>query len=218
VVAVIGDLLTPQLVVDPYDTDTLAALTLIDPDAAGLPLDVDTGDGGHTWTGPLIRFAAEGRWRLSWTVTGTGQGATVQVVDVQSAPGFTPAGLTYATTGDLARHLGGPLPDEADLLLRDATDTVDRLTMSAVYTTDAAGLPVDPVLRGALRDAVCEQVRWWIETGDPTGAQALFSSVSVSGVNIGRAAGGGPAAARHSPRVVEILSLAGLVGAGPWRF
>lgn len=58
----------------------------------------------------------------------------------------------YATSAD-AWPETGTAPSNADLLLRAASRVVDHLLRGVVYDTDTAGLPTDPDVTTALRDA-----------------------------------------------------------------
>lgn len=210
-----GDVGTARLTVAPSDSSTLAALQVVQPDGttvAGVPV---SADGGHTWTAP-VSYALAGEYRLYWTVTGTGAGNQLEIVQVGPS-GIEPAtGRRYATTTDLAIYLGVACPPDAQRMLRNATLLVDDLLFGAFYATDNAGEPTDPAVQAALRDAVCEQVAWWMATGDEDGAAGIFSSVSIGNVSLGRAAppaGGSTVAAaqtRVAPNVRAILTAAGL--------
>src|SRR5690606_41301848 len=91
----VGDLVTAQLVVSPYDGTTQAALAVTAPDGTVTTPVVSTGDGGQTWTAPPT-YTAAGIWRLSWTVTGTGASVGAALVSVAPAPGAGLAGRVYA--------------------------------------------------------------------------------------------------------------------------
>lgn len=129
---------------------------------------------------------------------------------------------TYATPADIA---GPPwrltLTDEAahDLLAIASAD-VERLTMTAVYDVDDAGMPTDPVVRDALRDATCATAVWFDETGDTSGAGARYNSLSlgsfsVSGGGVGSGTNTDAAASLVAPRAITILQNAGLIGRAP---
>jgi hypothetical protein len=51
------------------------------------------------------------------------------------------------------------------------------------FTADGDGLPTDPLVLAAFRDAVCAQAAWWGELGDSTGAQvAGWGEVRIGSV------------------------------------
>jgi hypothetical protein len=128
--------------------------------------------------------------------------------------------MAYATEADLTNYLpaGTVVTDAAGKLTR-ASRRVDSLILTAIYDVDDAGAATDPDIILALRDATCEVVRWWLDTGDETGAGSLFQSVSIGKIQLGRgysAAGSATGAGQTtSPQAVEILTLAGLIGQPP---
>jgi hypothetical protein len=132
----------------------------------------------------------------------------------------------YATADDLTgfapETVTVPDEPEATRLLGHASEVVDGLLLTAVYDTDDDGLPTDADVAAALRDATCAQALWWLETGDESGAQATYQSVSIGSVSLTRgytsgASATGPAQT-VSPRAVGILQRAGLIMAGPLGF
>jgi hypothetical protein len=134
--------------------------------------------------------------------------------------------VAYASADDLAEFVPETVtvPDEpeASRLLAHASEVVDGLLLTAVYDTDDDGLPTDPQVVAALRDATCAQALWWLETGDESGAQATYQSVSIGSVSLTRgytsgASATGPAQTT-APRAVSILQQAGLIMAGPLGF
>lgn len=127
----------------------------------------------------------------------------------------------YATAADYLAHTGVPLTDTR-LLVR-ASRRVDTALIGAVYPVDTVTkLPTEAAHIEALRDAVCEQVRWWDETGDATGSGASeqWSAVSIGNVRlaryVGEAGGSRPASGSGlSPDAMDILRLAGLLPISP---
>lgn len=63
----------------------------------------------------------------------------------------------YATPEDLSAYPGGDTvpTGSVDLLLRAASGAVDTLMRGGVYDTDPAGLPTDPDVVQAFKDATC---------------------------------------------------------------
>lgn len=127
---------------------------------------------------------------------------------------------TYATAADLAALLGTAAPANADRLLDRASRVIGQATVTATYAAGTDGLPTDADVLAAMRDATCEQAAWWIASGEDEGmgTAAAYSSVSIGSVSLTRAQSGGSAAsgAALAPQAYAVLSLAGLVGTGPW--
>ncbi|PJN40509.1 hypothetical protein CG747_12620 [Streptomyces sp. CB02959] len=129
------------------------------------------------------------------------------------------AGRVYATPEQLAAWTGQPAPADADRLLARASEDVDDALLTAVYRTDATGMPTDREVEDALADAVCAQVEYHVATGDDgTGAAGRWDSVSIGPVSLsGRQAG--PAAAGDvdlAPRAHRALTRAGLLPGVIW--
>jgi hypothetical protein len=224
----LGQLAT--LVLDRYDDTTSARLTVYGPPMPGpyvQPLIVDppdprarayntrTDDGGKTWTAIVDPYPRGGLWYHVWTVSGMGYGRIVHEVpvvpDKMADPGFT-----YATSEDLANWLRDAPPADCERMLAEASREVDRLCQAAVYAVDPdTDKPLDPRVAAAMRDATCELVRWWAETGDDTGVLGAFGSLSAGSISVGRATAGGGAAGvqglRVSAQVRRILQGAGLL-------
>ncbi|MEU7046042.1 hypothetical protein AB0A77_34000 [Streptomyces varsoviensis] len=126
----------------------------------------------------------------------------------------------YATPEQLTAWTGAPAPDDAEQLLRRASEDVDSALLTAVYPVDADGDPTDPTITAALADATCAQVEYWLATGDDgTGAAGHWDSVSIGPVSLsGRtrapsAAGGG---VELAPRAERALRRAGLEPGMVW--
>lgn len=126
--------------------------------------------------------------------------------------------MAYATTADLQAYLGlSVLPDAARLLLERASRDVDDALVCAMYDSGDDGMPTDPPIAAALRDATLEQVAWWLALGDDEGlgVASVFAAISIGSVSMsGRAGGGGPGVLGDQAR--KILQGAGLLGYGPW--
>lgn len=125
----------------------------------------------------------------------------------------------YATPEQLSAWTGQPAPAGADRMLARASEDVDDALLTAVYVTDAAGMPTDPAVREALAEATCAQVEYQLATGDDgTGAAGRWDSVSIGPVSLsgrrsGRAAAGGVDLA---PRAGRALTRAGLLPGVIW--
>lgn len=203
-----------------YDNTTAAELHLLSPpDADGVrttsTVAVTSPDGGHTWVGDVPPYPAAGLWNHIWTVTGTGAGRTTFQVSVD--PDLTTSALrSYATTTQLVNWMRQSLPEDAERMLAAATREVDTLLLTAVYPIDAQEMPTDPVHRQAMADAACELVSWWLDTGDESGAAALYGSLSAGSISVGRLANNAVAVDRRIPQTVrDILRQAGLFNRRP---
>ncbi|MFC7880487.1 hypothetical protein ACFUVV_01165 [Streptomyces sp. NPDC057376] len=210
----VGDAVTAQLTVAPYDNSTVVTLSVTAPDGTVSTPVTSTGDGGQTWTAPLT-YTAAGVWLLRWTVTGTGASVENQQIAVAPTPGASAGGRVYATTTDLANFLRAAPPLDAAGLLADASRMLDsRVLAYCRYDVDDAGLPTDPAVAAAISRAVCAQVAWWDEVGDHIGAAgAGYGNVSIGSVSLGRTTGsaassasGEDSAARQiAPQVADEL-------------
>ena len=132
----------------------------------------------------------------------------------------------YATPSDLADWLPDPAPVTVATLLARASRRVRRATITAVYDADTDGLPTNPHLRDAMRDAVCTQVATWVALGiDPVkGAADTVSTVaskSLGSASITYATNATAAQARADaattlcPDALMILAEAGLLSWSP---
>lgn len=119
----------------------------------------------------------------------------------------------YATTTDLTDGDwldAGDVPGDAAALLRRASRRIRRLTRTAIYSVDAEGAPTDQDVANTMRDATCALVAYWVDTGDPTGASAAYSSMGIGTASLTRRDDQDPDSARDAPEAVEILADAGL--------
>ncbi|MFG2277518.1 hypothetical protein ACGFNQ_02370 [Streptomyces asoensis] len=96
----------------------------------------------------------------------------------------------YATVDEFEAYPGGtsPAPSTTEARLGQASRMLDRQVLrSCVYDVDTDGAPTNTLVAAAFRDAVCAQVAWWEEVGDPSGADAVgWGSVSIGSVSLGR--------------------------------
>ncbi|WP_406188382.1 hypothetical protein [[Kitasatospora] papulosa] len=125
----------------------------------------------------------------------------------------------YATPEQLTAWTGQPAPPDADRLLARASEDVDDALLSAVYDTDALGVPTDPEIVAALANATCAQVEYQQATGDDgTGAAGRWDAVSIGPVSLsGRQSG--PQSAGDvdlAPRAHRALKRAGLLPGVIW--
>lgn len=125
--------------------------------------------------------------------------------------------MAYATVEELETYLGVTVA-RATLLLTRASRDVDRALLTAVYDT------TDPDVIEALRDATCEQVAGYLDSGDLTGTGATPPSTgfTIGKVSVQRAqSGAGGSSGQASkmaglwPQAYLILQQAGLTGHEP---
>ena len=134
--------------------------------------------------------------------------------------------LVYAEPSDLVAWTGQEAPANAEVLLRSASILVRQVTRSAVYATDADGLPTDAATAGAMLSATCAHAAALAGAGvDPlaAGTDAGVASTSIGSASISFEASGLSARAalrtQLCPEAQAILDAAGLAGQPPlvWR-
>jgi hypothetical protein len=205
----------------PTDSTTTARVELVDPAGQTRNLTALPNADRSDWTATLDELVA-GEYVGRWAVTGTGEG--VEPLRILVGPSSTSAagGRSYATTGDLAGYLGAAPPAGARRLLVQATRRVDELLIAAVYRVDQDGMPTDPDVAAALRNATCAQAAWFEETGDEQGSGIAerYSSVRIGNVQLAGPGEGSSSSSssdgRFAPDAVRILRLAGLLNGHPW--
>ncbi|MER7697036.1 hypothetical protein [Streptomyces sp. NPDC096095] len=124
----------------------------------------------------------------------------------------------YATPEQLADATGRPAPADAVRLLTRASEDVDDALRTAIYDTDATGMPTDPDVLDALAAATCAQVEYVAaQGGDDTGAAGQWDSVSIGPVAMsGRKGGPVGSAVDIGPRALRTLTRAGLLPGVIW--
>lgn len=135
--------------------------------------------------------------------------------------------LVFAKPDDVVTWAGYAFDKDVNLqpLIRRASSMVQRAVRSARFEVTPAGMPEDPEVMDALRDAVCEQVTVWVEndisptaiasaTGAVTSSSIGDASVSYSSVDAAQVKD--QAANELCDAALDILSNAGLVGGWPW--
>ena len=134
--------------------------------------------------------------------------------------------LIFATPADVEKWMDEPLDGRSvDSLLRRASSLVQRAVRSARFAVTPAGMPEDPDVMDALRDATCEQVAVWVEN-DITPSKLEAGTAQVTTSSIGDAtigmSGAEAAATRDNAAntlceyAQEILANAGLIRGFPW--
>jgi hypothetical protein len=134
-----------------------------------------------------------------------------------------------AQPDDLAAWMGTELPDNATVLLREATRMVAEASSTAYYDTDANGMATDTVTAQALNQATCIQAAAWNAIGyDP-----LTGGVQVAAVKVAKGIGSArvqyadaaqAAAARAAainglvPAAVQVLELNNLLTPRVWTY
>ncbi|MEV5086875.1 hypothetical protein AB0N18_02810 [Streptomyces griseoincarnatus] len=129
------------------------------------------------------------------------------------------AGRVYATPEQFTAWTGQQPPADIERLLARASEDVDAALVTAVYATDALGMPTDPRVIQALADATCAQVEYQQATGDDgTGAAGRWGSVSLGPVSLGDRRDGPTAAGDVdlAPRAHRTLRGAGLLPGVIW--
>ena len=129
------------------------------------------------------------------------------------------AGRVYATPEQLTAWTGRPAPPGADRLRARASEDIDDALLTAVYYTDATGMPTCPIILQALADATCAQVEYQQATGDDgTGAAGRWGSVSIGPVSLSdrRDSTEGAGAVDLAPRAHRALRRAGLLPGVVW--
>ena len=135
--------------------------------------------------------------------------------------------LIFATDADVEKWMGEPLDGRSvDVLLRRASSLVQRAVRSARFAVTPAGMPTDPDIEDALRDAVCEQVTVWLENDvNPVevasaAAPVAASSIGDASINYGDSSASNAAkdavSAELHPAALDILANAGLTGGHLW--
>jgi hypothetical protein len=169
----VGDSEIASLTVTPAGTDTQAVLTVHSPTGSSTPVPVTAGaltpgpgaTQQQTWVSdnPIV-YTAAGRWVLSWTVTGTGEGA--EDVEVWVSPRPAPGGPTWAPgLSRVAQYI-------PRLTVDTQTPSADELGTFTTVTnpTDvAAQHHIDDAVAGVL--AVCPTV--------PAGLEPLARTVAA---------------------------------------
>ena len=135
--------------------------------------------------------------------------------------------LVFAQPDDVVAWAGYTFDKDVNLqpLIRRASSMVQRAVRTARFEVTQAGMPEDPDVMDALRDAVCEQVTVWVENDiNPTVIQGASSAVtsssigdaSVSYSSVDAAQVKDQAASELCDAALDILANAGLIGGWPW--
>jgi hypothetical protein len=216
----VGDIVTLTLTVTPSASDTAATVAVTKPAGTAVsPAPTPTANADKSvWTAYVTANAA-GEWTDRWTVTGTGAGTEQHQFEVRATlPGTA---VAYATTTDLAAWLvDAQPPSGARRKLVRATRVIDSLLTCAVYAVDSTGLPTQATDIATLRDAVCAQVEWWMQTGDEYGIGDQYVTTGIGSVSLSRrthsgTTGTSSTSIRYAPEAVERLRAGGLLTGSP---
>lgn len=119
---------------------------------------------------------------------------------------------SYATSGELATYLGTTAPADATRLLARASELVDDHIITATYPVNTSGMPTDTVHIGALRDAVCAQVEYWLAGDEEDDVLGPTQGVSLGGMQVQYGAGENRATPMYlAPRAARALRRGGLL-------
>lgn len=207
-------------------------------DVSGLTITIVPSGGGAAVVGPTstgVVHEATGLYSYAWSV-GAAQAAGTYIATWSATGGLTAVepvtvldagtGRVYATSGDLTAYpVTVPAGVSAGLLLQRASRDVDRALLTAVYETDDDGMPTDADIRQALRDATCEQVAGYLDSGDLTGTGAAppTAGFTIGKISVQRGGQGASGGAVQSvkigvlyPQAWQVLQQAGLTGQGPY--
>ncbi|MFE7128956.1 hypothetical protein [Streptomyces sp. NPDC057617] len=106
----------------------------------------------------------------------------------------------YATAAEYLAFTGEEVPDEG-ALARASRFLDSRVLRLCWYKVDGFGMPTDPVVAEAFAAAVCEQVRWWEETGDELGVAGRWGTVKLGSASLsgpgGASGSSGPVGGRE---------------------
>ena len=91
----------------------------------------------------------------------------------------------YATPAELPTWMGRDAPDNATMLLREASVLVADACLADIYEVDDTGMPTSQTYRDAMRDATCAQAGHWAASDtDPTkGAGGQEPRMTVSAID-----------------------------------
>ncbi|SDR76559.1 hypothetical protein [Corynebacterium timonense] len=132
--------------------------------------------------------------------------------------------LLFATEDEFERYADMTAPDNVDRLLMLASSWVKEAVRRAQFDVSPAGLPTDPDVADALRDATCEQVLVWVQNGVEPGKHDTRGPVSSSSIGDASVSyetasvveSRAVAATELCPTALTILEGADLVGWQPW--
>lgn len=145
----------------------------------------------YTYPYNVAADQAPGDYLVTWTGTVAGvQQTWQQTITVTAMPTGSPAPGVYASTAQYrAQRLDQATPDwliQKNLML--ASRVIRHATIGAVYDHTPNGMPAQGVTAQAFMEATCAQAEFQIADNDPTGVKRQYTSTSMGGVNLTRAA------------------------------
>jgi hypothetical protein len=219
-VPTVGSSAVPSTTVRPADDSTVLVLRALRGDdtvITSVPISktadaVVDGVRQQTWTATdPVEYTVPGEWMFTWEADGTGEAVATSTVQV--SPAATSGRRAYATTADLASFTGQAPPTGARQKLVEASDAVDDMLFSALYFVDSLGLPTDPAVAEAIRDATCAQAA---DTEIERRAAAAGSAFTIGKLSLTRPAQAAVPAPKpgvfYSAQAWRILARAGLTG------
>lgn len=135
--------------------------------------------------------------------------------------------LVFAQPDDVVKWAGYTFDKDVELepLIKRASSMVQRAVRAARFEVTPAGMPEDPDVMDALRDATCEQVTMWVEN-DINPVRMESANVGVTSSSIGDASVSYNTDSVNAVRdqmarelceeAMMILGNAGLLGGFPW--
>jgi hypothetical protein len=113
----------------------------------------------------------------------------------------------YATAAQLVEWLpSGTVVDDADRLLRRASEVVDGAVRIGFAVAEETGLPTDSTIATACSEACCAQVEYWLDVGEEHDIEGLTGGAAIGSLRIDQLP------PELAPRARRILGLAGLIG------
>ena len=97
--------------------------------------------------------------------------------------------LILATTDELTTWMEAPAPDNATVLLREASGLVSDACKCDIYDTQSNGKPSDPDLVEAMMEATCAQAEAWASaemdpTKGPGGQAPRLTTSAIDGASL----------------------------------
>lgn len=132
--------------------------------------------------------------------------------------------LLFASPSEFEKYADMEAPTNIHRLLGLASTWVRDAVRRAEFDTTPAGLPADPDVKDALRDATCEQVLVWVQNGVEPGKTPTRGAVSSSSIGDGSVSyetasvveARATATTELASTALTILESADLVGGQPW--
>lgn len=179
------------------------------------------GTGLYSYTWDVPEDTVPGSYTVTWSGARTTDGMTVsytQVANVAADPASVPLPGVYASVLQYQDWSGDQYTPSSrvQVALQRATEQIDVALVAAVYRTDADGMPLDADLVDCLARATSAQAQYIIAVNDDANVKREYSSTSMGGVSLTRAAGmQAMALPPIAPQALAILRVAGVLPAAP---